>query len=305
MYNGIGLATPRGSGTNGHVQRNWALVRPKDSSKAYKSEAELSAMDAATARQPNREILDHERKRKIELKCAEFQEILEEQGFTEDAIVNKVNNYRTMLMGEGAKLDRPVDQWGRPSVTETHQVALAQQEKNARLREAFGISEYFVEGSSLDPARKAKEQLAKEEAERKKREQHRKEMQKEGGRYEMVRTPTPEREAEEAEAAKEGKEEDGGDEGERKKKKRKDRRSIKRRKRRRVAKRIDPANPRTRKNARSKKRTSLLLQNLAVHPKTTTFSVTTTRRGGNPRKRRRNMAKRGGIRHQKALELAP
>nr|CAI5826880.1 unnamed protein product [Callosobruchus analis] len=224
MYNGIGLPTPRGSGTNGHVQRNWALVRPKDSSKAYKSEAELSAMDAAaaTSRQPNREILDHERKRKIELKCAEFQEILEEQGFSEEAITNKVNNYRNMLMGEGAKLDRPVDQWGRPCVTETHQVALAQQEKNARLREAFGISEYFVEGSSLDPARKAKEQLAKEEAERKKREQHRKEMQKEGGRYEMVRTPTPEREAEEAEAAKGGKEEDAEDEGERKKKKRKD-----------------------------------------------------------------------------------
>lgn len=80
MYNGIGLATPRGSGTNGHVQRNWALVKPQTRQKEYKTEEDLAALDAATNRQPNKEILDHERKRKIELKCAEFAEILEDQG---------------------------------------------------------------------------------------------------------------------------------------------------------------------------------------------------------------------------------
>lgn len=80
MYNGIGLPTPRGSGTNGHVQRNWALVKPRDKEKTYKSESELAALDTANSRPPNKEILDHERKRKIELKCAEFQDILEEQG---------------------------------------------------------------------------------------------------------------------------------------------------------------------------------------------------------------------------------
>jgi len=69
-------------------------------------------------------------------------------------------------------------------VRETHQIAEAQQEKNAKLREAFGISEYFVEGSSLDPQRRAKEAAAKaavavaaaaESA----------------ARYELVRTPSP------------------------------------------------------------------------------------------------------------------
>lgn len=80
MYNGIGLATPRGSGTNGHVQRNWALVKPRVKEKTYKTEQELAALDTASTRQPNKEILDHERKRKIELKCAEFADILEEQG---------------------------------------------------------------------------------------------------------------------------------------------------------------------------------------------------------------------------------
>lgn len=81
MYNGIGLATPRGSGTNGHVQRNWALVKPKQKDLAYRTEEELAVLDIASNRQPNKEILDHERKRKIELKCAEFAEILEEQGY--------------------------------------------------------------------------------------------------------------------------------------------------------------------------------------------------------------------------------
>lgn len=80
MYNGIGLQTPRGSGTNGYVQRNWAAVRPAEKSKTYKTEQELAALDIANTRQPNKEILDHEKKRKIELRCAEFADILEEQG---------------------------------------------------------------------------------------------------------------------------------------------------------------------------------------------------------------------------------
>lgn len=62
------------------------------------------------------------------------------------------------------------------SVRETHQIAEAQQEKNAKLREAFGISEFFVEGSSLDPERHAREAEARAAASKV---------------YELVRTPSP------------------------------------------------------------------------------------------------------------------
>lgn len=80
MYNGIGLTTPRGSGTNGHVQRNWAFVRPgKKDNVTYKIEEDLAKLDAATNRQPNQGILDHERKRQLEVKCAEYEDILENQ----------------------------------------------------------------------------------------------------------------------------------------------------------------------------------------------------------------------------------
>ncbi|GBP40947.1 hypothetical protein EVAR_26028_1 [Eumeta japonica] len=80
MYNGIGLQTPRGSGTNGYVQKNWATVRmPKDRVN-YRTEEEIAKLDSASNKPPNREILDHERKRKIEVKCTELEDSLEEQG---------------------------------------------------------------------------------------------------------------------------------------------------------------------------------------------------------------------------------
>ncbi|XP_018010298.2 serine/arginine repetitive matrix protein 2 isoform X1 [Hyalella azteca] len=93
------------------------------------------------------------------------------------------------------------------SVHETHAVAEAQHEKNAKLKEAFGISEYFVEGSSFDPQRRAKEEVvrqareaeeaAKREAERVKEAERREAAKKEaaaGGvkTYAWVRTPSPE-----------------------------------------------------------------------------------------------------------------
>lgn len=61
------------------------------------------------------------------------------------------------------------------SVRETHAVAEAQQEKNARLRNAFNIAPEFVEGTSLNPERRARDQAAK---------------------YPLVRTPSHERERE-------------------------------------------------------------------------------------------------------------
>merc|ERR1719483_1922355 len=55
-----------------------------------------------------------------------------------------------------------VDEFGRPVLKETHQIAEAQKEKNKQLKEAFGISEYFVEGSSFDPNRRALEEAARD-----------------------------------------------------------------------------------------------------------------------------------------------
>ena len=80
-YNGIGLTTPRGSGTNGYVQRNFALVKHKRDTTVYSSVEDQKKLDLSLSRKPNEEILEHERKRNVELKCIELRDRLEEQGY--------------------------------------------------------------------------------------------------------------------------------------------------------------------------------------------------------------------------------
>ncbi len=80
MYNGIGLQTARGSGTNGYVTRNLAFVHTTKEKVKYKTEEEIQKLDSLSQKKPNLEILDHERKRKLELKCLELQEELQDQG---------------------------------------------------------------------------------------------------------------------------------------------------------------------------------------------------------------------------------
>merc|ERR1712141_112594 len=120
MYNGIGLDTVRGSGTNGYVQRNMAFI------KQHKDK-----LDAQLNKKPNQEILDHERKRKVELKCIEMQELMEEQQYSKEEIERKVNTFRKMLTQKESVTEQAVDvdEFGRPIARETHQVAAANQEK--------------------------------------------------------------------------------------------------------------------------------------------------------------------------------
>ncbi|XP_061196464.1 serine/arginine repetitive matrix protein 2-like [Saccostrea echinata] len=163
MYNGIGLQTARGSGTNGYVQRNLSFLRKHKDRVDYKSEEELKKLDEQLIKQPNKEILDHERKRKVELKCMEMQVLMEEQGYSADEIEKKVTMFRTMLVQKEGVSEATVekDSSGRPVAKESHQIAQATAEKNARIKEAFGIGENYVDGSSFDPNRKAKEEQAK------------------------------------------------------------------------------------------------------------------------------------------------
>ncbi|KAH7957883.1 hypothetical protein HPB52_024048 [Rhipicephalus sanguineus] len=115
MYNGIGLQTARGSGTNGYVQRNLSLVQRSRDKVSYKSEEDIQRLDAQLIRKANSEILDHERKRKLEIKCLELQETMEEQGYEEDEISAKVDELRELLQQQGHLLDFPAprDEAGR------------------------------------------------------------------------------------------------------------------------------------------------------------------------------------------------
>lgn len=79
MYNGIGLQTARGSGTNGFVQRNAAFIRTRKEKVEYRSEDDLAKLEKSIQKAPNKELMEHQWKRKIELKCLELKEKMEEQ----------------------------------------------------------------------------------------------------------------------------------------------------------------------------------------------------------------------------------
>jgi serine/arginine repetitive matrix protein 2 len=65
------------SGTNGYVVRNLSVLRSHDT-----QNDRANAWDAAPPkhREPDKEILEHERKRKVEVKCLELQLELEDKG---------------------------------------------------------------------------------------------------------------------------------------------------------------------------------------------------------------------------------
>lgn len=110
MYNGIGLQTARGSGTNGYVQTNKFFIKPRTTGgPGGPHRPPLS--DAAGGdgggglggmRKPNREILEHDRKRQVELKLLVLRDALEEQGYTEGEIEERVVEARRAAEAEAA-----------------------------------------------------------------------------------------------------------------------------------------------------------------------------------------------------------
>uniref|UniRef100_M8C1G7 CWF21 domain-containing protein n=1 Tax=Aegilops tauschii TaxID=37682 RepID=M8C1G7_AEGTA len=92
MYNGIGLQTARGSGTNGHVQTNKFFIQPRTGGPPPKAHSHDDG--AAGMRKLNKEILEHDRRRQVELRLVELRDTLEELGYTEGEIEERVEEAR-------------------------------------------------------------------------------------------------------------------------------------------------------------------------------------------------------------------
>uniref|UniRef100_A0A3Q1ENS5 Serine/arginine repetitive matrix 2 n=1 Tax=Acanthochromis polyacanthus TaxID=80966 RepID=A0A3Q1ENS5_9TELE len=171
MYNGIGLTTPRGSGTNGYVQRNLSSLRvkrPRDERGGERDEKDRERLESQLNRQPNADILEHQRKDSDSTSQYSAEEIEE-----------KVNSFRMMLQEKQEPTQASTE---RPTVTETHALAAANQQKNDRLRDAFGISKDYVDGSSFHADRKEKEK-EKREQERLERERQQQQQQQQQQKY--------------------------------------------------------------------------------------------------------------------------
>ncbi|KAJ0972319.1 hypothetical protein J5N97_020278 [Dioscorea zingiberensis] len=136
MYNGIGLQTPRGSGTNGYIQSNKFFVKPKATSTALPPPSSSSFPDHGS-KKANKDLLEHDRKRQIELRLIVLQETLADQGYTQSEISEKLQEARAAL--EAAPHDNPPDK--RISDTQTHQIAARKEKQLETFRAALGIKD--------------------------------------------------------------------------------------------------------------------------------------------------------------------
>ncbi|KAL6530814.1 hypothetical protein OROGR_014674 [Orobanche gracilis] len=142
MYNGIGLQTPRGSGTNGYIQSNKFFVRPRTNKVANDSKGfESGQGTAGVTRKPNKEILEHDRKRQIQLKLLVLEDKLIDQGYTDAEIAEKLDETRKSLEAkendDGGNNAAVTSE--RVSETQTHQIAALKERQMETLKAALGI----------------------------------------------------------------------------------------------------------------------------------------------------------------------
>lgn len=151
MYNGIGLQTARGSGTNGYVQRNLSHLRPR----SLAAEAERHQETRVRNVQPDAGILDHERKRKVEIKCLELRDELEDKGCVaadsvpEDAVEERVSALRKSLLEHAAPV--PSHKEAKSLLpSQTHAIGAAKEAESRKMQRALGVSSTYVEGEAFD-----------------------------------------------------------------------------------------------------------------------------------------------------------
>lgn len=146
MYNGIGLQTPRGSGTNGYIQSNKFFVRPKTNQQNPSGGGFESGQGiAGVSRKPNKDILDHDRKRQIQLKLVVLEDKLTDQGYTESEIAEKIDEARKTLEAALASEDAGgaaaivLHSDTKVSDTQTHQIAARKEKQMEKLYDALRL----------------------------------------------------------------------------------------------------------------------------------------------------------------------
>ncbi|RHY72885.1 hypothetical protein DYB30_008099 [Aphanomyces astaci] len=148
-YNGVGLRTARGSGTNGYVMRNLSYVKPAHiRERERQAQLKYAMLEEPHNKQPvNKEILLHEKKRQVEVKVMELRDELEEQGCDEDEIEEKCAAYRVKVQ---ARIETDARRHDDSKHASSHAKAMRKAKELAALKDAFGIRDTYVEGTSFD-----------------------------------------------------------------------------------------------------------------------------------------------------------
>ncbi|KAL9602830.1 MAG: hypothetical protein Q9219_001525 [cf. Caloplaca sp. 3 TL-2023] len=143
MSSNVGLSTPRGSGTSGYVQRNLSNLRPREAFTPYPA-----TIPQHRQRQPNAEILEHDRQRQIEVQVFELRDKLEDDDVEEEEIEARTEALRRKLLSEDVEEGKEGRERGKKGlkVHQVHELAKAKIEESERLRKALGIREDYEEG---------------------------------------------------------------------------------------------------------------------------------------------------------------
>ncbi|KAL6853125.1 cwf21 domain-containing protein [Trichoderma novae-zelandiae] len=142
MSDNVGLSTPRGSGTSGYVQRNLAQVRPRDYAAPYPKDRDMRHRQ----RQPDKAILEHDRKREIEVKVFELRDQLEEEEVEEEEIDRRCDELRKKLLAEMNSKNKNNAPRRAFKEHQVHEMADAKIKESERLRRALKISSDYEEG---------------------------------------------------------------------------------------------------------------------------------------------------------------
>ncbi|GAB7354779.1 hypothetical protein MBLNU459_g5177t1 [Dothideomycetes sp. NU459] len=147
MSSNVGLNTPRGSGTSGYVQRNLSHLKPRDNGAGAPYGAKDFDSFKHRQRQPDQEILEHDRKREIEVKVFELRDRLEDEGVDDDDIEDQCTALRKKLAAEQAGGRNTGPKAKGLKSHQVHELAKAKIEESERLRKALGIKADYEEGS--------------------------------------------------------------------------------------------------------------------------------------------------------------
>ncbi|KAK2590609.1 RNA-splicing factor [Conoideocrella luteorostrata] len=144
MSENVGLSTPRGSGTSGYVQRNLAQLKHRDHGAPYPKDADSLRH---RQRQPDKGILEHDRKRQIEVKVFELRDQLEDEEIDDEDIDKRCDELREKLLAEAESGKNSGGARRKFKEHQVHEMADAKIKESERLRKALKISSNYEEGS--------------------------------------------------------------------------------------------------------------------------------------------------------------
>ncbi|KAL9624761.1 MAG: hypothetical protein Q9160_001115 [Pyrenula sp. 1 TL-2023] len=149
MSSNVGLTTPRGSGTSGYVQRNLSVLKTRDQS--YGQPYPDPKRDLPRQRKPDKDILDHDRKREVEVKVFDLRDKLEEEGVHEDEIDDRCEKLRLKLLDEGGSSPDLRAKGKNLKPHQVHELAEAKIKESERLRKALKLKKEDVDNDNKRP----------------------------------------------------------------------------------------------------------------------------------------------------------